>query len=133
MSATVRPADEQDLPAVMTVFDAGLLEAAVDAVRAGIERGTLLVATTDAGQVVGACLLEGDEIAAIAVSPKRRGQGIGRALVGAAAASRERLVAEFDPRVEPFWASLGFEIEPIEARQPGTADPDRYRGRLDPA
>ncbi|MFB6083763.1 MAG: GNAT family N-acetyltransferase [Halorientalis sp.] len=116
----IREATVEDLPAVLTVFDGAMLATDVDAVRAAIDRGDLLVAATD-GRVLGACLLSGEAIEAVAVRRARRDQGIGTALVEAAADRRERLVAEFDPRVRPFWASLGFEIEPAE-------EPDRYRG-----
>lgn len=116
----VREADTDALPAVMTVFDGALLATDVDAVRAAADRGDLLVADAD-GRVLGACLLDGERIRAIAVRRSRRDQGIGTALVEAAAARRDRLVAEFDPRVRPFWESLGFEVEPAE-------EPERYRG-----
>lgn len=114
----IREATVEDLPAVMTVFDGALLATDVAAVRRAVDRGDLLVADE---RVLGACLLDGDEIDAVAVRRARRDQDIGTALVEAAAARRERLVAEFDPRVRPFWASLGFEIEAAE-------EPERYRG-----
>ncbi|SEN69234.1 Acetyltransferase (GNAT) domain-containing protein [Halorientalis persicus] len=116
----IREATVEDLPAVMTVFDGAMLATDVDAVREAIDRGDLLVAATE-GRVLGACLLAGEEIDAVAVRRARRDQGIGAALVEAAADRRGRLVAEFDPRVRPFWASLGFEIEPAD-------EPERYRG-----
>ncbi|AQL42969.1 GNAT family N-acetyltransferase [Halorientalis sp. IM1011] len=116
----VREATVEELPTVMTVFDGAMLATGADAVRASIDRGELLVAAAE-GRVLGACLLAGEEIEAVAVRRARRDQGIGRALVEAAADRRERLVAEFDPRVRPFWASLGFEIEPA-------AESERYRG-----
>ena len=95
----------------MTVFDSAMLETDAGAVEAAINGADLLVATSE-GRVLGACLLDGHEIEAIAVRPGRRGQGIGTALV-AAADRRGRLVAEFDPRVRPFWDALGFEIEAV--------------------
>jgi GNAT superfamily N-acetyltransferase len=116
----VRAATVEDLPAVMTVFDGALLATDVSAVREAIDHGDLLVAAAEE-RVLGACLLDGEEIDAVAVRRARRDQGIGTALVEAAAARRERLVAEFDPRVRPFWASLGFEIGAAE-------EPERYRG-----
>jgi len=119
----VRAADVEDLPAVMTVFDGALLEADVDEVRAAIARGDVLVAD-EGGRILGACLLDGAEIRAIAVRRQRRGQGIGTMLVDAAAERRDRLVAEFDERVRPFWESLGFTIEPLGGSE-------RYRGRYD--
>jgi len=79
------------------------------------------VASDDSGRVLGALVLDGEEITAVAVRRRRRGQGIGTQLVEAASDRRERLVAEFDPRVREFWSSLGFESEPLP-------DSDRYRG-----
>ncbi|MEF8855210.1 MAG: GNAT family N-acetyltransferase [Haloarculaceae archaeon] len=61
-------------------------------------------------------------IAAIAVRRRRRGQGIGTALIEAAAAEIGTLVAEFDADLVPFYEHLGFELEPL----PG----GRCRGRL---
>ncbi|WP_368275982.1 GNAT family N-acetyltransferase [Halorussus litoreus] len=59
---------------------------------------------------------------AIAVRHARRGRGIGSALVRTAAERHDRLTAEFDPGVRPFYESLGFEIEAVEGRN------DRLRG-----
>lgn len=116
----VREATDDDVPAVMTIFDSALLETDVETVRGAVDRGDLLVADAD-GRLLGACLLVGEEIDAVAVRRSRRDQGIGRALVDAAADRRNRLVAAFDPRVRPFWESLGFDIEPAD-------EPERYRG-----
>ena len=118
----VQEATSEDLPAVMTVFDSALLETDVETVRAAIDRGDVLLAVRG-DRILGACLLVGEEIEAVAVRQKRRDQGIATALVEAATEERDRLVAEFDARVRPFWDSLGFEIEPI--------GDDRYRGILE--
>jgi len=119
-SVRVRPATVDDLPAVMTVFDAAVLETDVETVRRAIDADDVFVAV--AGErVLGTLLLVGDEIEAVAVRRNRRDQGIGSALVAAAAEGRERLVAEFDARVRPFYESLGFAVEP-------TDEPGRYRG-----
>lgn len=117
---TVRPATIDDLPAVLTVFDAAVLATDVETVRVAIDTDDVLVAAVE-DRILGALLLVGEEIDAVAVRRSRRDRGIGSALVTAAAARRERLVAEFDPRVRPFYESLGFAIEPAD-------EPERYRG-----
>ena len=116
----VRPATVDDLPAVMTVFDAAVLETDVETGRRAIGADDVLVAVSGE-RVLGALLLVGDEIEAVAVRRNRRDQGIGTALVAAATERRDRLVAEFDARVRPFYESLGFTIEPAD-------ETGRYRG-----
>jgi len=105
----VRPAHEDDLPIVMNVLDGAMLEVAVDAVRAALSDAVLVGA--EEGRVLGALVREGDEIVAVAVRPGRRGQGVGSALVEAAVDRWGPLVAEFDERVRPFYASVGFDVE----------------------
>jgi GNAT superfamily N-acetyltransferase len=75
------------------------------------------------GWVLGALVLDGAEIEAVAVRRRRRGQGIGTALVEAAAERRNRLDAEFDAHVCPFYEALGFDVERVEEK--------RYRGVLE--
>jgi len=141
---TVRPATTDDLTDVLGVLDAAALETDAGRVRLSIERDAAFVAvrasddTADA-TVLGALVAlprdAGDvgvtaEIDAVAVRRARRAQGIGCALVAAAAERYDRLVAEFDPTVRPFYESLGFAIGPVE-----NSDRERYRGELrgDPA
>lgn len=94
------------------VVDGANLELSPDTLESALDGDAALVARTDDGStVLGALVLDGDRIAAVAVRPRRRGQGIGTALVDAAAARRDRLVADFDPQVERFWRSLGFTVE----------------------
>lgn len=127
---TVRAATAGEVPAVLNVIDGAALAVEFDDVQAAIDRGDVLVAVagnapssrSDAGCVVGALVLDGEEIQAVAVRRRRRGQGIGTALVEAAADRRESLVAAFDAGVRPFWASLGFDIESI-------TDTNRFSGR----
>lgn len=124
----IRPADVGELLAVMTVLDGGLLATTAPAVRSAIDAGHVLVAV-EGGRVLGAVVVRSPtattetRITAIAVRRRRRGHGIGSALVRAAAARFGALVAEFDGAVRPFWRSLGFDIEPASA-------PDRYVGTL---
>lgn len=108
----VREARADELAAVLNVLDGALLDAPPAAVR----EGTTLVAGED-GRLLGALVLDGDEIRAVAVRRRRRGQGVGTALVAAAAARRDRLVAEFDPRVRGFYEALGFDVEPVDGEQ----------------
>lgn len=100
----VREARADERPAVMNVLDGAMLETD------RIGESTRLVAVEE-GRVLGALVLDGDRIDAVAVRRSRRGQGIGTALVETAATRRERLVAEFREEVRPFYESLGFEVE----------------------
>lgn len=115
----VRPATDEDLPAVMNVLDGAVLDVTPGEVR----RGETLVATEE-GCVLGSLMLTGTEIRAVAVRRSRRGQGIGTILVMAAAERRERLIARFDPDVRAFYESLGFAVA-------AAGDPGRLRGVLD--
>jgi GNAT superfamily N-acetyltransferase len=108
----VRGADADDRAAVRNVIDGANLELPADTLDAALGGDGALVAESADGEptVLGALVLDGERIAAVAVRPGRRGQGIGTALVDVASGRRERLVAIFDPDVEPFWRSLGFDI-----------------------
>jgi GNAT superfamily N-acetyltransferase len=121
----VRTAKAGEVPAVMNVLDGAVLSIAVETVRAGAEDGGTLVAVSDgdpaAERVLGALVLDRTHIEAVAVRRRRRGQGIGTALVGAALDRRERVTAEFDADVRPFYDAIGFDIEPLD-------EPDRFRG-----
>ena len=124
----VRPATADELPAVCNVLDGGLLEVDADVVSGAVDDSDVLVAVREAPRsapILGALVLDGEEILAVAVRRRRRGQGIGSALVEAALEDRDELVAGFDERVRPFWKGLGFEIEDAE-------DAGRYRGRRSP-
>jgi GNAT superfamily N-acetyltransferase len=121
----VRIANADEVPAVMNVLDGAVLSIAVATVRAGVEDGGTLVAVSGddpaAGRVLGALVLDGTHIEAVAVRQRRRGQGIGTALVEAALDRRDRITAEFDANVRPFYEALGFKIEPL-------GESDRFRG-----
>lgn len=123
---------------VLSILDAAQLQTDSDIERA-VDADDVLVALPDTnpesrettpettadeteGPILGVLALDREKITAIAVRPGRRGQGIGSALVRTALASRGTLIAEFDPRVRPFWETLGFEI----TQQKGT---ERLRGR----
>ena len=121
----VRPATEDDLPAVMNVLDAAVLEVDASAVRdriAGSHGGGGVLVAVAGERVLGACVVDasdgaGGHVVAIAIRPGRRGQGIGSALVEAAVELWGPLAADFDEDVRPFYESLGFEVEQVgEAR-----------------
>ena len=120
----VRAATVTDLPDVMNVLDGAVLEADAAAVRDHIADDAVLVAVADddRNRVLGALVLDGVFIDAVAVRRRRRGQGIGTALVEAAGERRERLTASFDAHLRPFYEGLDFDIEP-------TGDPGRLWGK----
>ena len=122
----VRTATPEDLVPICNVLDGATLEIKADVVRAAIDRNTAFVAESDRSTILGTLVLDGDEITHVAVRRRRRGQGIGTALVAAAteATEAETLVARFDPSVRPFYEKLGFDVE-------CAADDRRYVGRLD--
>ncbi len=128
----IREATGGEIADAVAVLEAAMLEVDVERVRASGD-GAVLVAIPDGGGrdapervVVGALVLDGREIAALAVRPRRRGQGIGSALVGAADERVDgTLVAGFDADLRPFYERLGFAVERIGG--------GRCRGRLDAA
>jgi len=115
----VREATVQDLPDVMNVLDGAVLEADAAAVRDHIGDDEVLVAVADddTNRVLGALVLDGTHIDAVAVRRRRRAQGIGTALVEAAADRRDHLTAEFDADLRPFYEGLGFAV--AETDDPG--------------
>ncbi|MFW5956673.1 MAG: GNAT family N-acetyltransferase [Halorhabdus sp.] len=125
MTARVRQATREDLVAVLNVLDGAALETDYEAIRARLERGDVLVAVAenDSDRVLAACELDGERVVAIAVRKRRRGQGIGTALIRAAVRDRNRLVAEFDADARPFYEALGFGVTQI--------DGGRYEGVLE--
>lgn len=121
----VRQAHSDETAAVLSILDAALLQTDADRVDRAINRGDVLVAqatestdsTGESQPILGTLVLNGERITAIAVRPGRRGQGIGRTLVTVALGSRSNLRAEFDPRVEPFWDALDFEIRSCDSSE----------------
>ncbi len=114
----VREATVSDLPDVMNVLDGAALAVDAATVRDRTVDGAVLVAVSADGQrVLGALVLDGEHIDAVAVRRRRRGQGIGTALVETASERRGRLTADFDADLRPFYEGLGFDIE--AADEPG--------------
>lgn len=122
----IREGTVQDLPDVMNVLDGAVLRADAATVRDRIAEDSVLVAVSGDGgeRVLGALVLAGDHIDAVAVRRRRRGQSIGSALVEAAVDRRDRLTAEFDADLRPFYEGLGFTVE-------STDQPGRLRGERD--
>jgi GNAT superfamily N-acetyltransferase len=114
-SVTVRAATPDEYVPVRSILEAALLE--VD--RGRLRRSAVLVAVAD-DRILGALVLRGPEIEAVAVRPGRRGQGVGTRLVEAAARRRPHLLAGFDPAVRPFYAALGFDIYCSDGRCRGS-------------
>lgn len=112
----VRTAAESELPTVLSILDAAMLQTDACAVRRRLEDAVLVA--VEGGRILGACVVETEptpvEVVAIAVRPGRRGQGIGTAMIEEAAGRWAGLAAEFDERARPFYAALGFEIEATE-------------------
>lgn len=131
----IRPARAEERATVLAIIDAAALATDVDRLDAAIEREDVLVATPEReDRILGALVLEGSEVVNVAVRPRRRGQGIGRALVEAAADRRDGLVATFAADVRPFYESLGFDVEPVvgsDAAGDAADESDRYRGMLE--
>ncbi|MFC7176473.1 GNAT family N-acetyltransferase [Halosegnis marinus] len=106
----VREARPDERLAVRSIFDVAMLQVP------DLLSMELLVAVED-DRVLGAAAVEADgigdpgEVHAVAVRPRRRGQGIGTALVAAAEERWDPVVAEFDERVRPFYDALDFEVE----------------------
>ena len=118
-----RLATVEDLPDVMNVLDGAVLSVDASDVRERIDDDSVLVAVSTDGTVLGALVLASDHITAVAVRRRRRGQGIGTALLEAAADRRGRLTATFDADLRPFYEGVGFDIEPATAT-------GRLRGNL---
>jgi sulfur carrier protein ThiS/GNAT superfamily N-acetyltransferase len=126
---TILTAPPTAVDAVVSILDAAMLATDRERLRASVERGTTLLAVPTAevddgawtgDRALGALVRDGERVVAVAVRRRRRGQGIGTALVERAAADAGRLVAEFDADVRPFYESLGFEVVAL--------DDGRYRG-----
>jgi GNAT superfamily N-acetyltransferase len=132
----IRPANRGDWIGVMSVLDGALLDVDAKGVRERIAADTVLVAHASGSERVRGALVLAEprtddrgseteteiEVDAIAVRRRYRDRGIGSALIDRARRETDRvLVTEFDARVRPFYAALGFRVAPI--------GDDRFRGR----
>lgn len=121
---TLRRATSEDLPDVLNILDGAALRVDVARLKGAIENTEVLLATAGTEpneRSLGVAVLDGDEITSIAVRRRRRDQRIGTKLVERAKRDRTKLFATFEPGVVPFWKSVGFDIEPVEAES-------RFRG-----
>ncbi len=129
---TIRPGRPDDLEAVLALWGDARSEHAVtedtpERVLGVIESGALLVAEVD-GEVVGAVIAAFDgwrgNFYRLAVAPPFRRRAIGARLV---AAGEERLRSAGAPRVtalvafddvgvRAFWASVGYDADPVMGR-----------------
>lgn len=110
---TVESAAAADLAAVMNVFDGADLDVSARAVERGIAADRVLVARSGTGTVLGSLFIGATapaRIAAVAVRQRRRGQGIGTALLCEATTRWSPLVASFDPDLAPFYREAGFAV-----------------------
>ncbi|WP_255494088.1 GNAT family N-acetyltransferase [Halarchaeum sp. CBA1220] len=127
-TVAVRPARASERVDVLSVLDAAMLETDAEALADHIDAGSVLVAVAGerSERVVGVVEARetesGAHIEGVAVRQKRRNQGIGTALMEAAAERWRPLTADFDADVRPFYETLGFDV--VET------DDGRYRGRL---
>jgi GNAT superfamily N-acetyltransferase len=119
----IRVGDPDDLLAAVRLLDAANLDVEAATVEERLDAGrVLLVDDPPAGVLVARPAEPGAHVEAVAVRTARRGRGLGSALVEAAADRWGRLTADCDPRVRPFYESLGFAIEEREGRLWGVRD-----------
>jgi GNAT superfamily N-acetyltransferase len=122
---TVREGRSDEHVAVMRLFEGALLDVDAETVAAGLAADGLLVAEpADRERIVGAMLVDGGHVRAVAVHPNWRRRGVGTALVATAAERFGRLTADFDPRIRGFYESLGFEVSRCDDRLWGVLDGD---------
>jgi GNAT superfamily N-acetyltransferase len=121
----VREARADERPDVRNVIDGAMLQVGVENLPVTIDAGNVLVAV-DGTRILGALVLDDRRIAAVAVRRRRRGQGIGSALVAAAKHRRRQLVVSFDADRRRFWEQCGFEVTDTLGASRFVA---RWRGR----
>ena len=104
----------------MSVLDASLLAIDAGTVEDRIPDGDVLVYVEE-GRLLGALVLDGSHVDAVAVRRSRRRQGIGGALVAAAFdRCAGPLTADFRAELRSFYEGLGFEVEGDGRRLRGT-------------
>lgn len=107
----LRRGTSDDVVPAMRVLQGALLDVDGSTVRDAAPDGELLIAESG-DWVVGALVIRDGHIEGLAVRRKRRGEGIGSALVEAAVADEDGTVtADFRAGVRGFWRDLGFDVE----------------------
>jgi len=125
----IRTARRDETDAVRRLLDAAMLTVPSD-LPERVAAGDALVAVEEWGgpesaDVVGALVFDGTRVDAVAVRKSRRADGVGAALVAAAAERTDApLTATFRPQVRPFYEALGFDIERRDERLFGTLPAD---------
>ena len=126
---SIRTASGDETETVRRLLDAAMLTVPAD-LSERVAGGDALVAVTEGdsselADVVGALVLDGGHVDAVAVRRSRRAAGVGTALVAAAARRTDGpLTATFRPQVRPFYEALGFEVEERDERLVGTLPAD---------
>lgn len=119
---TIRTGRPEERPAIMNVLDGADLAVSPTRVEELLATDHVLVSESESGTVIGALVAvprsSGAHVEGIAVRPGRRGQGVGSALLEAAAARWDRVTADFEPGLGEFYRTNGFEV---------TSTGDRYR------
>ncbi|QZY00666.1 GNAT family N-acetyltransferase [Halobaculum rubrum] len=131
---SIRAARDDETGAIRHLLDAAMLTVPAN-LPERVAGGDALVAVpgeigTESADVVGALVLDGTRVEAVAVRKRRRADGVGTALVAAAARRTDGpLTATFRPQVRPFYEALGFEVAERDERLFGTlaADADATR------
>lgn len=126
---SIRTARGDEADAIRHLLDATMLTVPPD-LPERVAGGDVLVAVeerigSESTDVVGALVLDGGHVDAVAVRKHRRADGVGTALVAAAARRTDApLTATFRAQVRPFYEALGFEVEERDDRLFGTLPAD---------
>lgn len=110
---TTRVATPEEVPAVARLLEGALLEVPVDLSAACIDGRVLVTGDPPYGVLVVAPSIAGGRLVGLAVTPRRRGEGVARALVTAGLERWRPLSATIDDRVRPVYEALGFAMVPF--------------------
>lgn len=105
---TVRVGTPGEVPSVARLLEGALLEVPVDLTLACSEGRVLVTGDPPYGVLVVAPSVAGGRLVGLAVTPRRRGEGVARALVAAGLERWSPLSATIDDRVRPVYEALGF-------------------------